>query len=136
MAFTVPVFNLAVNLWRPPNAPPAVPTSVFAGQLYFPTRGMLDITPGDNALWNPPIYLRCPIGTDVRVNDVVEIAAGDGWIYKVRWVDRMHRGFPNEYVGAVLEHVTAGPPPPGGGFVLLEGGDFVLEEGGGKIVLE
>lgn len=136
MAFTAPVFNLAVNLWRPPNVPPAVPDSIFAGQLYFPPRGLLDITPGDFTMWHPPIYLRAPIGTDIQQSDRVEIAAGDGWFYTVRWVDRAHRGFPNEYVVCVLEQQTTGPFPPPGGFVQLESGDMVLLESGDLIVLE
>jgi hypothetical protein len=127
MAFTVPVFNIAVKMWRLPNAPPAAATSTFNAQLYFTPRPNYPITPASNTQFQPPIYLRCAMGTDVKPGDVIEAASGDGWYYRVRWVDRCHRGFPNEYLACLLEQGNnltppgpgpfppPPPPPPAGG---------------------
>jgi hypothetical protein len=137
--FNLPTFNLTCGRWRPPNAPPALPDITFVGQLYFGSRAYLDITPGNFNEWEPPIFLRVPSGTNILPHDVVEANLGDGWFYNVRFVDRVHRGFPNEYFCAVLEQRMGTPPGPpvAGGFVLMEGTGFVLmEDGVSKIVLE
>lgn len=119
MTFTVPDFNISANLWRPPNAPPSAVTRSFSAQLYITPRPCLDILPGSNGTYQPAIFLRCPTGTDIKPGDVIEAAAGDGWYYRVRWVERMHRGFGNEYLSALLEQgsnvispaVPVFPPP-------------------------
>lgn len=135
MAYTLPVFNLECNLWRPPTPTTDPPDAVHDCQLYIPSRGMLDITPGDDDLWVPPVYVRFPKGTDVQQDDVLEVDDGDGWFYRVRWTERMHRGFSNEYFVALVEQVVVGPPTPGDA-LLLETGDFALLETGDRILLE
>lgn len=120
MAYTVPVFNISVKAWRLPNAPPAAATSTFNAQLYITPRPNFDVFPATNTTYQPPIFLRCDKAQDIKPGDVIEAAAGDGWYYRVRWVDRMHRGFPNEYKAALLEQgsnltppaVGVFPPPP------------------------
>lgn len=137
ITFVLPVFNLSANIWRAATPTTDPPDVVSVAQLYFNTRGLFDITPTVDTEWEPPIYLRVPAGTDIRHNDQVEVADGDGWFYRVRWFDRVHRGFPNEYLVAVLEQVIVPtPPPPVSGDVLTEGGDFVLLESGDFILLE
>jgi len=136
MAFTVPVFNITVNIWHAGNAPPDPPDLSPLAQLYIPSRGLLDIQPGEDELWQPPIYLRVAVGTDLRHQDIVEAAAGDGWFYRTRWVERMHRGFPNEYFVGILEQTSGPPGPPGDGGLMLEDGDYMLLEDGFFISLE
>lgn len=110
MAVFAPDFNILCNVWRLPNAFPAAPDFQFSCQLYLASRGLLDITPGVPGQWVPPIYLRLPAFTDIRPVDQVECPAGTGRLYLVRWVEDLHKGFPNEYRVGVLEQ-TAQPFP-------------------------
>jgi len=134
--FTLPIFNLTANIWRPPAVPPTDPSYQYDAQLYFPSRGIFDVTPNDLTLWVPPIYLRVPMGSDVQVGDAVEVSAGDGWFYLVRFVERTHRGFQNEYLSCVLEQTDT--PLGGGGLAAghlnLEDGSHLLLEDGGRIL--
>lgn len=136
MAFTLPIFNLVCNLWRPPATTSDPPTSSPDCQLYYPSRSTLPIEVPSADDFSPAAWIRFPWGTDVRVGDILEVAAADGYFYEVRFVDRMHRGFANQYIFAVCEQQAASPPPPTSGFILLETGDFVLLESGDKILLE
>lgn len=138
MAFSLPQFNVVYSIWYSPNAPPAAADAAGMGQLYFNSKGLFDITPGVHAEWEPPIYLRVPKGTRVGENDTVEVPTASGWQYHVRWVDRVHLGFANEYFVAVLEHslVPSPPPPPGAFAILMEGSGYVLTESGFHILLE
>lgn len=135
MAFGPPSFNLVYSVWIPPNVPPA-PADLTGqpGQLYIYSRVGPDIDPTDANTFSPAIWLRAPMGTNLAVGYVVEVATGDGWFYTVRFTDRFHRSFPNEYFGALLQQ-GVGAPVPGGG-ILLETGDFVLTEAGFHILLE
>jgi len=128
--YTLPTFNIQINVWHDPNVPPAAPDATFSAQLYVNPR------PQGQDSGALAAYIRVPKGTDLRVDDTVEAAAGDAYYYLVYAVDRMHRGFTNEYlVGAAFP--TAGPIPPGSNFVLMEDGSFVLmEDGASKIFLE
>lgn len=135
MAYTLPVFNLTCNLWRPPSVTTDPPDDTFDCQLYIPSRGMLDITPGDDDLWQPPIYVRAPKGTDIRQDDILEVDDGDGWYYRVRWIERMHRGFSNEYFVALVEQSTTAPPVSSDS-LLLESGDHILLEDGSLLLME
>lgn len=86
---------------------------------------------GDLVHYTPPIYLRVAIGTDLRVSDIVDVPAGAGKLYTVRWVERVHLGFSNEYFVGIVEQV---PPPPAS--LLLEDGTDLLLEDGTSILLE
>lgn len=110
MPVFAPTFNLACDLWRAPNAYPNVPDLSFSCQLYVASRGLVDITPGSSALWQPPIYLRLPAFSDIRPTDQIECPAGSGRLYNTRWVEDVHKGFPNEYRVGLLEQ-TAQPFP-------------------------
>lgn len=134
MAFTLPNFNVSCFIWHPPNASPAVPDVNVECQLYFTSRGQFDLVPGDPASYVPPIYLRVPPGTDLRSGDQVECLPGTGWFYTVRWVERVHLGFPNEYLVGIVEQQVGAPPP--GGELLLEDGTAILLEDGTPILLE
>lgn len=138
LIYTLPVFNLVFDLWRLPNAPPAPPDSSPDGQFYFTPKGQYDVTPGTPAAFAPPIYLRVPLGTDIQPGDVVEVPQLSGWLYDVRFTDRVHLGFPNEYFLAILEQQVVGPPPPPppSGGVLMETTGFVLMETIGHVLME
>lgn len=134
MSFTLPIFNCLYDLWRPPNAPPAA--ADFTNQpcqFYFTPKGQFDIVKGDDDTYRPPIYLRVPKGTDIQVDDVVEVEPGSGLFYTVRWVERVHLNFPNEYFVAIIDQGV--PAPPGGDAIILEIGDFILQEDGTSHIL-
>jgi len=134
MAYTPPIFNVDCNIWHAPSLPPAAPDLFTQCQLYVNSRGLLDIDEFNDVEWVPPVYLRLPFGTDVRRLDLVECGAGTGNWYHVRWVERMHLGFTNQYTVALLNQLPQGPP--GAGDVLLESGDKVLLESGDIVLLE
>lgn len=133
MAFQAPVFNIVCNLWRAPATTADPPTAVYACQLYIPPRSQFDVKPTVYEEYNPSVQLRLPIGTDVAVDDIVEVGNGDGWFYIVRWHDRQHRGFPNEYTLAILEQDTTGPPSATGGILMEDGIFYILTEAGDRI---
>jgi len=134
MSYTLPIFNVDCNIWHSPSVPPAVPDLFSSCQLYVNSRGLLDIDELNDREWVPPVYLRLPFGTDVRREDLVECGAGSGNWYHVRWVERMHLGFANQYTIALLNQLTGGPP--GAGDVLMETSGVVLLESGDVVLLE
>jgi len=107
-----PVFNLSCNIWRPPATDLDPPTMTINCQLYWPSKGLFDVTPADPSLWVPPLYLRVQALTDIRPMDEVECPAGSGRLYNIRFVDDMHKGFPNEYRAGVLEQIFQPFPLP------------------------
>lgn len=119
-SYTPPVFNLICDVWID-GAYPAVSafpdyTSVPC-QKYIPSRIFLDVTPGQWDLWVPPVVVRVP-GSAPGVGDapitnwgVIECPSGSTHFYRVRWCERMHEGFPNEYVILVCEQVQADLTP-------------------------
>jgi len=132
--YTPPVFNIMANVWRSSSSVLDPPDVVTSAQLYVNSRMVIPLTPGDDAVYVPLIQLRVPMGTDLQEGDQVEAAAGDAWFYRVRWTERVHRGFPNEYFVGVMEH--PGGVPPTADSILLETGDHVLLETGDLILLE
>lgn len=134
MSYTPPIFNIDCNIWHD-GVPITDPPDIFTQcQLYVNSRVSLNVNETDDEEWVPPIFLRVPFGTDVRRLDSVECVAGSGVWYHVRWVERVHLGFANQYVMALLSQGLSGPS--GGGFLLLETGDFVQLESGEKVLLE
>ena len=118
MAYTLPTFNLVVNLWHSGHVPPAAPDLVTVGNL---TPGRREITPyvlepGGAAL-EANMYLLLPAGTDIRDakggtgNDLAEVPAGSGRFYTVKFVDDVAFGFANEHRVAQLAGNTGWPVP-------------------------
>jgi hypothetical protein len=110
MAFTLPAFNLAVNLWRVGDPPiPAPSTRTFMANLARGNRHVITGYLGDFGQ-NPilEMMLLCPKLTDIRpyvsgfFNDLVEVPAGSGRYYVVFSVDDCAKGFANEYRCALL----------------------------------
>lgn len=112
MSVYAPDFNLSCNVWRFPVFFPAPPTLTVSCQLYIASRGLVDITPGVPGAWDPPIYLRLPALTDIRPTDQIECPAGSGRLYNTRWVEDLHKGFPNEYRVGLLEQTVQPFPLP------------------------
>lgn len=107
MAFTLPMFNLSLNIWEPGHTPLADPPdrAGIMGQIYVLSRPSLEVTPGDKKFWVHPINLRiakeevaCLEGTIVE-----DPASPFGGYYKIRWGCRCHAGFDNEYQMYLME---------------------------------
>jgi len=105
--YALPQFNLLCDIWESPNVPLTGPVAFenVAVQFYVPSRGMLDIEPGQQTIWVPPIYLR------FSLDDVAKWQTG--WIFYIqtlnpgfyiaRWKERVHHGFTNEYLTVLVE---------------------------------
>lgn len=118
MAYTLPTFNLIVNLWHGGAVPPAPPDVVTVGNL---TPGRRNITPyylvpvGADAPAN--MWLLLPRGTDVRDGkavsgaDLAEVPAGSGRYYNVDFVDDLASGFANEHRFCQLRGIGPWPVP-------------------------
>jgi len=108
VAFTVPTFNLVVNVWRQGNAPPAVPDAFFVCNLAWGRR--VSSPQGLAGSANEPLLtLLLPAGSDIRgpqcvdPDTCVEVPAGSGRIYAVVGLDDIGKGFANEHRAAVLQ---------------------------------
>jgi len=136
LPYRLPTFNTSCDVWHtgtPTTDPPDMSPDC---QLYFNSRTNVDVDPTDDNAFNPIIWLRVPRLTDLRVDDTVECPPGSGWTYRVRWTDRVHLGFANEYFVGALEQLSTSPPTPGSGFILMEDSGYVLLESGDRILLE
>lgn len=107
MAFSVPVFNVLIDLWFGEHTPFTQDADVFnqSAQFYLNSRGALDVKPGDKSSYTPPIIVRLPtvaIANWTAVT-VMEIPGGTGRYYRARFKEVMHLGFPNQYLMIVAE---------------------------------
>jgi hypothetical protein len=110
MAYTLPTFNLNVNIWRASHYPAFAPDVVTLGCLALGRRTVLPwpvavapFAPVGEA-YGAPEWLLLPAGTDVRMfnggvaySDWVECPAGSGRIYRVTYVYDAGKGFSNEH---------------------------------------
>lgn len=110
MSFNPPTFNITFFLFRPPAVYPGIYTFSQQCQLYLSPKADPDVTPGSPAVWVPPVWLRVPAHVDIRPGDTVEVPNSTGRIYLIRWVEDVHKDFPNEYRVGLLEQ-TAQPFP-------------------------
>jgi hypothetical protein len=119
-SYSVPVLNLTAKWWLVGHTPSADPEDGDAlCQLYFVSRGLLDITPGDPDAWVPPVYIRITkADLDLMTQPIVGMIFGINgplsleWYWIVRWWERTHAGFSNEYITLLCEQCTdAGATP-------------------------
>lgn len=107
MAFTVPNFNLDINIWRFTSGPPAVPDVAVKGNLAWGRRTS-SLQGIEDPLGEPFMTLLLPPATDVRSSkcnpghDWVEAPAGSGRFYLVVGVDDIGKGFANEHRAAIM----------------------------------
>lgn len=144
MPYTLPAFNITINLWRFGNAttdpPDLIPNANFAWGKRINFHDGATYPTQD---WTPTMTLLLPTGTDIRgdVNtdgapDQAEIPAGSGRFYEVLYVDFIGCGFPNEHLGAVVRMnrgMTPSPPVPEDALV-TETGDTLVTDGGDSLV--
>lgn len=109
MSYTLPVFNLDVNIWRWPAIPPLSPTDHFPANLAYGRR----IHGAGGAAEEAFLHLLCPAHTDIRSAfltpfhaDFVEVPAGSLRLYQVVNVDDSGKGFANEHRVALLTQIA------------------------------
>lgn len=117
--YSLPNFNLSVNIWRSASNPITDPPDVTAMGNLAASRRFRIFTVGLPALtakYGQTAYLLLPKGTDVRSDsvtgggdDTVEVPAGSGRYYIVVCVDDSGKGFANENRQATL--MAKGPWP-------------------------
>lgn len=114
MAFTLPDFNLNVDIYRGPwLTKSGTPDVTAVGNLTWSRRQQsqldYDTTPSD-ATSQMPMTLLLPALTDIRdgstsspsEGDVVEVPSGSGRWYGVIYVDDIGKGFANEHRAAII----------------------------------
>src|SRR3974390_3553364 len=115
MSYTVPEFNLTVNVWHFPHKPPDPPAIIIKANLAWGRRISLASTAfvaGTTAF----MQLLVPPGTDLRTPvqngpgpDLFEAPAGSGRFYESAFVDDIGKGFPNEHrIAIVFQSTYAG----------------------------
>jgi hypothetical protein len=108
MSYSLPVFNLLLDVWRTPRTPGggAPDLAAIPCQLYVVSRPALDITEASVTLWVPPIILRTPsLSFSPLVNDLYKVVLhGSSYFFLFRWWEYYHAGFGNEYQGIVVSH--------------------------------
>lgn len=105
MAFIVPAFPLAVNVWHGGGAfTYLAPDVATMGNLTPGRRSMLAVTPTSTSIQVIEMELLLPKLTDVRCNynlvgstDTIEVPAGSNRFYRVGAVDDIGKGFANEH---------------------------------------
>lgn len=120
MAFSLPDFNLDVNIWDVNVVPPVgAPDVVTIGNLAWGRRVAVPSTGGTSGLGVVlmTMTLLLPAGTDIfgdpdlLVTCVVEVPAGTARYYRVAFVDDAGKGFDNEHRNALLVQVLPMPRP-------------------------
>lgn len=115
MAFSLPTFNLVCNIWIPHDSPGDGPAShqLIPCQLYLNSRVGADQEYGTSWAWSPSIILRLPIAELVAWEQagIIEIPSGNPDYYIPRLKERMHRGFPNEYLVMYVDQANAAGVP-------------------------
>lgn len=111
MAYTVPQFNVAVDVWytghRPATDGPDAEN--VPCQFYLYSRFSLDIQPCELELYQPPIFIRLPTSESANWQNgqIFECPPESGRYFRARFKERMHLGFPNEYLVVVCIQCNA-----------------------------
>jgi len=102
MAYTLPVFNVTMDVWDAGHVP-SVDDPDFEGvalQFYVYSRVSFDVQPCELELYQPPIQLRLPVSSLAiwSSGQVFECPPESGRYYRARFKERVHLGFVNEYL--------------------------------------
>lgn len=118
MAFTLPTFNLAVDVWLPPNKPSlgAADITGLPCQLYTDSRILgIEQYPAYAGIevYVPPIVLRTPkAGPIQNRRTIVNDGPGSTNYYLVSYIQDTHVGFPNQYTEAIMYQCNANGTVP------------------------
>jgi len=115
MAYTLPVFNVPVDVWSTGNLPASeVPDfENVTSQFYIYSRVSFDINACELELYSPPIQIRMPLAAIVpwTQGQVFEVPAESGRYYRARLKERVHMGFVNEYLVIYVVQCNANGKP-------------------------
>jgi hypothetical protein len=114
MPFSVPTFNLLANIWNAGHTPAGdLPDRVDQPcQLYLPSRAVPVWDQGLDNPWNFVIILRYPSGLpELARGDIVGLTPAPDY-YLVRWSQRIHQGFLNEYRESYVTQCDANGTSP------------------------
>ncbi len=123
MAFILPTFNLAVDVYTGPFIGHGAPRLSVMGNLAYSKRVTEGVVSGlipSDAIAQVPVKLLLPVGTDVRDasvanppnSDLVQVPAGSGRWYYVANVDDIGKGFANEHRCAIIFKIYEAIDPP------------------------
>jgi len=102
MAYTLPEFNVLIDVWDSGNLPADDPPDFenVTVQFYVYSRVSFDVQPCNLELYQPPIQIRLPVSTSAIwvSSQIYEVPAESGRYYRARFKERVHLGFPNEYL--------------------------------------
>lgn len=102
MAYTPPQFNINVDVWSAGHVPSEDDPDFenVTSQFYVYSRVIFDVQPCELELYQPAMQIRMPIAAVVPWTDgqVFEVPSESGRYYRARFKDRLHLGFPNEYL--------------------------------------
>lgn len=118
MAFSPPLYNATSRWWRTGVVPFGNPQDgVMQIQLYFPTKGLFDATPGSPLVWVPPTYARISPANLQNMKTISGTVVGCSlditdsffrpWYYRVRYWEFSHFGFSNEYASLILDQIDS-----------------------------
>jgi hypothetical protein len=118
MAYKIPTFILAVNIWRAATGTVNPPDVTALGNLAWGRRVTAAVgIPEDLDPDTMISTLLLPKGTDVRDSyspggaDVIECPAGSHRYYGVKQVDDVGKGFANEFRIAIVYKLAPWPAP-------------------------
>lgn len=115
MAYTVPNFNVFADVWSTGHVP-ADDDPDFENltvQFYIYSRVSFDVQPCELELYQPPIQIRIPVVAPIpwSQGQVFEVPPESGRYYRARFKERVHIGFPNEYLVVVVVQCGADGVP-------------------------
>jgi len=110
MAYTLPQFNVNVDVWNAGHVPSEDDPDYenVTSQFYIYSRIAFDVQPCELELYQPSIQIRMPLAAVVAWTNgqVFEAPAESGRYYRARFKERVHLGFANEYL--VIQVVQCG----------------------------
>lgn len=111
MAYTVPNFNVFADVWSTGHVPSEDDPDFenLTVQFYIYSRVSFDVQPCELELYQPPIQIRIPVAAPIpwAAGQVFEVPAESGRYYRARFKERVHIGFPNEYLVVVVSQCGA-----------------------------
>jgi len=106
MAYTLPQFNVLCDIWDAGNVPVDDDPDYenVTVQFYVYSRVSFDVQPCELELYQPPIQIRMPVAVVAiwETGQVFEVPAESGRYYRARFKEKLHLGFPNEYLVAYV----------------------------------
>jgi len=118
MSYTLPAFNLVVNIWHNGTPISNPPDLITVGNLAYGRRVTTQYWDwADSGISSVFAPLLLPPLVDVRDpmtgpgRDTIEVPAGSGRFYEVDYVDDVGKGFPNEHRFALMRKLIPWPVP-------------------------